>query len=154
VRPIVYLCLLMLLTPVLPAQEVKRGSWSQVAALTPGQRIELHPFKGNRVRGEVLSATPDGVSIELQSGQVTFDRRDVRVVKVRRGSSRFRNAAIGALIGGGIAGGVSAAALHRDNDDGMAAAITLILTMIGAGAGFAVGLIPTAYSDIYEAQRP
>jgi hypothetical protein len=153
IRHVAFVCLLGLITPLL-AQQSRRGDWSQVASLTTNQGIELHPFRGSRLRGRFLAATPQTISLDLQSGQRTFNRTDVRLIKVRRGSARIRNAGFGALIGGGIAGGVSAAALHRDFDDGLGAAITVLLTMIGAGVGFAVGLIPAAYGTLYEAQRP
>jgi hypothetical protein len=149
-----YLCLLALGASQGLPPEVVRGSWSQVALLTPGQRVEVHPFTGKRVRGQFRSSDTETLSIEAKSGQISFKRTDVRVLKVRRGSGRVRNAAIGAAIGGGIAGGITIAVLHRDLDDSLAVAIILVMAASGAAIGFAIGMIPAAYNTIYEVNRP
>ena len=153
-RHTAYFCLLTLYAPLMEAQEVRRGSWNQVAALTTGQRIEIHPFDGKRVRGRFRASDAESVSIDANKDIFTVKRADVRLLKVRRASGRVRNAGLGAAIGGGIGGGVTAGILHGDLDDSLAVAIILVMAVAGASAGFAIGLIPAAYNTLYEAQRP
>ena len=152
---IAFSCVLILLLPGVHAQTVKSGSWGSVQVLDVGQRIQVHSFGTDRVTGRFLSATPDSVVIRRGSGEVTIARADVQAVKTRRASTRLRNGAIGAAIGGGIAGGVTALAVREDfgSGDGLGAAITLVLALMGAGVGFVVGMIPPGYGSVYEATR-
>ena len=147
-------CMLMLLlVPGAPAQTVTSGGWGSVQLLNEGQKIQIQRFTTDPVAGKFLSATPDAVVVRQRSGDMTISRTDVREVKARRASRRLRNGAIGAAIGAGAAAGVTALAVRDDFDggDGLGAAVTLVLGIMGAGVGFVVGMLSPGYGPVYKA---
>lgn len=149
---LVTVCLLATLSAA-DAQEVTRGSWQQVMALTPGERIRVEEFGGKRITGRLAAATPDSVTIATSSGESKFERAGVRQVSVRRASARTRNAAIGAAVGAGVGVGLSVALLAAGGGSDAAREIVAAGTAIGAGIGFGLGWIPSGYATMYKARR-
>jgi hypothetical protein len=145
-------CMLLLQLPGIQAQTVTGGSWGSVQLLDPGQKVQVQRFGTERVSGRFLSATVDSVVVRHRSAEVTIPRTEVQEFKARRASRRLRNGGIGAAVGGGVAGGVTALALSRDFDT-LAAGITLVLAAMGAGVGFVIGMSPPAYGTVYKATR-
>jgi hypothetical protein len=146
-------CMLMVLIASAQAQTVTEGSWGSVQLLNEGQKMQVHRFGTDSVTGKFLSATPDAVVVRQRSGNVTVLRTDVREVRARQASRRLRNGAIGAAIGAGAAGGVTALAVRDDFGEGggLGAGITFVLAMMGAGIGFVIGMLPPGYGPVYKA---
>ncbi|MEJ7608851.1 MAG: hypothetical protein WKF37_21900 [Bryobacteraceae bacterium] len=151
-KTIAWLAIFSILAPALPGQTLKKGNWNQVAMLDVGQKLEIYPHSGDPVRGKFQSTTPENISILAGSRNLTTARSEVRVLKVRRKAGRLRNAWIGAAIGGGILGGITLAAVGGDLG-GLGAAVVGVLGGLGAFVGFVVGMIPAAYTTLYEVER-
>jgi hypothetical protein len=144
------ICVLVLLQGSVAAQQPGKGSWDAITQLRRQEKVEVYPVKGKRTRGVFRSATNDSVTVSRDSRDITFAKSDVREVKVRRTSGRFRNAGIGAAVGGGIVGGIIAIAIRGDFDDGMALAIFTVFTSVAALTGFAIGVAFPGYNTIYK----
>jgi hypothetical protein len=81
-----------------------RHDWQSLAKLQPGDRIHLS-LKTGPVEGAFQNWTPDQVT----AGTVTAKREDVlKIDRYRRGASRAKHSAVGALIGFGGGFGIGA----------------------------------------------
>jgi len=142
---------LMLWLPLLVSAQDARESWDNLKKLVPGEgiRIVLKDAKSYRVTFE--SFDEGGIVVRTATGQQTYARDTVLRVSSKGQSHRLRNALIGAGIAGGISGAGVAATYSSDPESGAIGAVVgiPIATIAGAGVG---ALIPTGgWHDVYRA---
>jgi hypothetical protein len=77
-------------------------NWDHVREIFPGQLTHVHGIDGHLQSGSFVSAPEAAIIIRGQKGDETVRKEQVRKVSVRTGGKRWRNAAIGAVIGAGI----------------------------------------------------
>ncbi|MCJ7504443.1 MAG: hypothetical protein MUP80_15495 [Acidobacteriia bacterium] len=150
-RRLIVSVFLMLLVPLLLSAQEARESWDNLKKLVPGEgiRIVLKDAKSYRVTFE--SFDEGGIVVRTATGQQTYARDTVLRVSSKGQSHRLRNALIGAGIAGGISGAAVAANYSHDPESGTIAAVVgiPIATIAGAGVG---ALIPTGgWHDVYRA---
>ena len=132
------------------AQSAK-NSWDSLKQLVPGQeiRVVLNDAKSYQGRFELIS--DEAMTVRLAAGEQSFARQDILRVSAKGKSHRLRNVLIGAGIGGGISGAAVAANYSFDPEAGAIAAVVgiPIATIAGAGVG---AVIPTGgWHDVYRA---
>ncbi len=128
-----------------------QDSWDNLKKLVPGEgiRIVLKDAKSYRVTFE--SFDEGGIVVRTATGQQTYARDTVLRVSSKGQSHRLRNALIGAGVAGGISGAAVAANYSHDPESGAIGAVVgiPIATIAGAGVG---ALIPTGgWRDVYRA---
>ena len=82
----------LLLVTVLPGCVARHMlDWSNVQAVVPETKTEVHLFKDSapqgarKITGRFLSTTDDSVTLKLKDGQTeTFQKKDVHKVRIRR----------------------------------------------------------------------
>jgi hypothetical protein len=91
-----------------PASDPVIGTF--VRSLPPGSRVRIEMAGGRTMRGTLLQATEDSVTVQrhtrIPEAPVALSMRDVQRVTIDTPSSSARGMAIGAAIGAGAAIGV------------------------------------------------
>jgi len=147
-----WILVFVLAMPCAAFGQTDRSSWEALSALGAGHKIQVVEMNSKKVSGAFVSATDAGISLQVEGGEQTIGRQDVRVVKLMENKHRLRNAAIGAAIGAGAGAGTLGGLVNSSeggfNFTGQGAAI-------GAGAGAVIGAIVGAllpsHQTIYRA---
>jgi hypothetical protein len=128
--------------------------WQRVQSLAPGTEVQVRPFDGKTVNGRFVSAEESALTVRLESTEMRIGRSEIRLVRAKRGSARLKGGAIGAAIGA-AAGLLIAVALDGALTDGngVSREAAGVLSALGGGIGFGLGVIPTGYVKIYKARR-
>jgi hypothetical protein len=120
------------------------GTWENVKAIAPGERLEVQLKSGKTVKGELNSASDAEIILGRGSNAVTIGRPEVqRVSQVVRKSSN-KSILVGALVGAGIAAGggaIAAAADDTGGTEGELGTALAAITLAGAGVGALIGTI-------------
>jgi hypothetical protein len=121
---------LSLLLPLLVAAR-DLSSWDRVTALSPGKAVEVTRQTGEPVKGDLVSASPDTITIRGKQGETSVARAEVKSIGAKgSGNAKWLGAAIGG-VAGLVVGLVATLPLANEGRDDLKAA--------GAGAGAAVG---------------
>jgi len=150
-RRLIASILLMLLLPLLVAAQETPDSWDNLRQLVPGEGIHIVLKDAKSYRVTFESFDEGGIVVRTATGQQTYARDTVLRVSSKGQSHRLRNALIGAGVAGGISGAAVAANYSFDPEAGAIAAVVgiPIATIAGAGVG---ALIPTGgWHDVYRA---
>ena len=134
-------------TVVLCAQS---GDWAQVKALAPGAQVDVKRFSAaGEVRGTVESATDDSLVVQADAGTLTFDRPDVKRLRLRSDQNSKRGRITGAAIMGGL--GAIGAAVSDGSAAGRASTIPIF-----AGIGYLIGWAADGPKRItlYKGEKP
>lgn len=111
-----------------------REDWARVESLTPGRRVAVKRFGGPRVKGTLVSATPESVVVQSKKGQVTVARDAAKTVLARRSKMRYAP-----WIGLG-AGFAVVAAWTASEGDFVQPTAAFAFGAVGAGLGYLGGL--------------
>ena len=137
-----------------PAKEIAK--WANLNQLSAGQQIQVVLNDAKSYRGRFQSVSEDTLTVRLETGEQSFDRKSVLRVSAKAGSHRLRNAALGGLIGIAAGAGIGAAAgrsakgftkINTNVDTGAGAIIGL-----GAGVGVGAALPAAAWRTFYRAR--
>jgi hypothetical protein len=135
------LALLSTHAPLASAQQSAAiNNWSAVQQLKTNERLVVKQRNGKEVKGLMIEATDNTVTIDRDGNPVSIPRADVRRVEVIEGkASKGKWALIGAGIGAGTGTAIGYGKYSPSSDDseiyiGMG-------LLIGAGAGAAGGLL-------------
>ena len=140
------LSLLLVAATALLAQA---DNWPLLRGIYPGQHTHVHLLDGKRHSGGFISTTDANIVIRVPTGDQTFAKDQIKKVSVRKGSKRWRNAAIGAAVGAATIGILFAANDGGDADSSFIAGAIVAYGVIGAGIG---ALFP-GYDTLYRAPR-
>lgn len=116
---------------VAPARE----DWARVESLALGRRVAVKRFSGPKVKGTLVSATPESVVVQSKKGQVTIARDAAKTVLARRSKMRYAP-----WIGLG-AGFALVAALTTREGDFVQPTAAFAFGAVGAGLGYLGGLV-------------
>lgn len=147
-KPLLAFCFFSAVSPL--ALLAQPAAWAPVQGLSPGERIEVKLFsRGGRLSGTVERVTDDTLVVRHKRGVATFNRDDVRRVRIDSGrKSRFGQVLATSLMTG-IAVSDSTPRWNRGADAAFA-----------AGTGFLLGWGLDGMIDdyrrrtIYEGQPP
>lgn len=147
-KPLRALCFLSLVSPL--ALLAQSAVWAPVQRLSPGERIQISLFsRGGSLRGTVEQVTDDTLVVRHKRGVATFNRADVRRVRIDSGhKSRFAQI-VATSVMAGIASSQSTPRWNRGADLAFA-----------VGSGFLLGWGLDGMIDdyrrktIYEGQPP
>lgn len=145
---------------MLPALALSQPAWERVERLRPNETITVYLLRGEVLKGKVISASSEGVSLIGKGGKAAQAARDdvARVTKRSRG----KGALWGVVIGFGIAAPVGAYAGPYLADWGNpssgvrlrhGAGWGLFFGGIGAGIGALAGTENTVYRATAPATR-
>ena len=156
IRSFGWICFCLALTLVAEARGQRvadegAAQWRRVQALPAGEPVEVRPLKGKKVKGSVVSATDDALTITADDGQRNTPRADIKEVKIKRTSPNLKRGGIGAAIG--AASGVIFVVIldgALTDGDGVAEDAAAILGAVGAAIGFLAGVISHGYVTIYK----
>ena len=129
-----------------------RGDWSNVQALSSGDKVVVHTKDGDRLTGRFDSASGTNINFTHDGKKVTLTRDSIRLVQISRGKSRLNGALLGAAIGGG--GGLATGGWVFSQGD-FNSVVIYGSAMVGAGLGAALGAAlgkGNKNETIYEAQ--
>jgi hypothetical protein len=135
------LCLLLL---------AAEGSWSDVEALAPRERIQIVKRDKKSLQGEFVRVSADEILINSSGQAITVPRPEV--VRISRSGGRSRNALLGAAIGaaaGAAAGVFPRVRLNNETDNGDQIFGAMIAA--GGGLGAALGASQVHFVTIYRA---
>jgi hypothetical protein len=140
---------LFLLLASAAALLAQADGWPLLRGINPGQVTHVHLLEGKLHSGGFISTTDANIVIRLRTGDQTFAKDQIKKVSVRKGSKRWRNAAIGAAIGAATIGILFAANDGGDADSSFIAGAIVAYGVIGGGIG---ALFP-GYDTLYRIPR-
>jgi hypothetical protein len=147
-----WILVFVLAMPRVAFAQSNKSAWENLSTLQAGHKIEVVEMTSKKVSGAFVSVTDAGISLQVEGGEQTIARQDVRVVKLMKNKHRLRNAAIGAAIGAGAGAGIGAASFH--DCTGQAFCIQPggrgAVAGIGAAAGGVIGAIVGALLPCHE----
>ena len=147
-KPLLATCLLALVSPL--GLFAQAPAWAPVQGLGLGERIEVKLFsKAGRMRGTVEQVTDETLVVRHKKGVATFDRADVRRVRIDSGKkSKF-----GQILGVSI---MAAMAVNADVPRWNRGADIAFATGSGFLTGWGIDGLVDDYrrKTIYEGQRP
>jgi hypothetical protein len=139
----------VLCMPCAALGQSNKSSWEKLSALGAGHKIEVVEMNSKKVSGAFVSVTDAGISLQVEGGEQTIARQDVRVVKLMENKHRLRNAAIGAAIGAGAGAGIGAE-LGKGPSHGFGFDFAAQGAGIVAGAGAVIGAVVGALLPCHE----
>jgi predicted membrane metal-binding protein len=139
----------VLCIPCAALAQSNKSAWENLNTLQAGHKIEVVEMNSKKVSGAFVSVTDAGISLQVEGGEQTIARQDVRVVKLMENKHRLRNAAVGAAIGAG-AGAGAGAAVGRGNGNSGGFDFAAQGAGIGAGAGAVIGAIVGALLPCHD----
>lgn len=121
-------------------QSASINNWSAVQQLKTNERLVVKQKNGKEVKGLMIEATDNTLTIDRDGKPVAIPRADVRQVHIVEGkASKGKWALIGAGIGAGTGSGIGYGKYSPDSDD---SEIYIAMgLLIGAGAGAVGGLL-------------
>lgn len=150
---LIALCLLGI--PCVSSGQANKSSWTNLNALQPGQKIQVIEMNSKKESGMFSAVTDAAITLQMKSGEQTFQKQDVRIVMLMKNKHRLRNTFIGAGVGAGIGAGLGAATggpckpsncffyLTRGQQAAIFAAPSLVI-------GAAVGALWPAHEIVYR----
>ena len=137
---ILVVALLSTFTPLAFAQTASTNDWTAVQRLNTNTRLIVKQKNGNEVKGLMIEATDNTLTIDRDGKPVSIARSDVRHIELIEGKAqKGKWALIGAGIGAGVGAGIGRAKYSPDRDD--SEIWTSIGCMFGTGIGAAGGLL-------------
>ena len=139
-----FLAASLLLASAAPAQNgtAATGDWSAVKAISAGSKLSVKLKSGRTIEGRLAGVTDDALSLSVKSKPAELKREDVRSVYRLTGKSATKATLIGLGVGAGAGLALGAAAdSSSDGFEGIDAAVTAGLTVLGAGAGALTGYL-------------
>ena len=144
----------VLAMPFVTFAQTNQSSWENLSALGAGHKIQVVEMNSKKVSGAFVSVTDTGISLQVEGGEQTIARQDVRVVKLMENKHRLRNAVIGAAVGAGVGAGAGAAVGGDNGNSGgfdFAKQGAWIVGAAGAVIGAIVGALLPSHQTIYRA---
>jgi hypothetical protein len=116
------------------------NNWAAVQQLKTNERLVVKQKNGKELKGLMIEATDNTLTIDRDGKPVAIARADVRQVHVIEGkAAKGKWAAIGAGVGAGAGTGIGYTKYSPDSDDsGIYIGMGLL---IGAGVGAASGFL-------------
>lgn len=151
----------LLLPSVVSAQNSSASSdWGALNTVTSGSKLAVKTKDGRSFEGRLSGVSDASLSLSVKNKPVELKREDVQSVYRIGKNSATKATLIGMGVGAG-AGAALGAAADSSNDDGFEgidAAATAGLTVVGAGVGALTGYLLGRRGKkrvlIYEAARP
>ncbi len=142
---------LMASVPLGAAQKPsKKANWDNLKQLLPGEPIRVTLKDGQTYQGKLQMVSDEAIAVHLVTDERSFSRESVSRISFKDRPHRGRNAALGAVIGGGSGAAIGAIA---SSAAGLGAPFGLVIGLLvgspsGAGIG---GLVPTGrWKDVYR----
>lgn len=150
------LVLILLLghAPLVLSQQ-STDNWSAVQQLRVSEDLVVKKKDGKQVKGEMIEASENTLTIDRDGKPLSIPRADVRQVYVMEGKAqKGKWAWIGAGVGAGTGAGIGAAKYSSTIDDGELYIVfgTLLGTGIGAVSGMLFGQSRRKRVMVYEAR--
>ena len=133
--------LLLTTAPLAFAQQsASTSDWTAVQRLNTNARLIVKQKNGKEVKGLMIEATENTLTIDRDGKPVSIARSDVRHIELIEGKAqKGKWALIGAGIGAGVGAGIGRTKYSPDRDD--SEIWTSIGCMFGTGIGAAGGLL-------------
>ena len=126
------------------------ASWENLNTIPAGEKIQVVEMNSKKVSGTFVSVSDAAISLQVEAGQQTIQRQDVRSVKLTKRQHLVRNALIGAGLGGGAGAGISAAAWEDRGFSGGKGTGAAVGAAVGLAAGAIVGALVSDHKTIYR----
>jgi hypothetical protein len=148
VRKIVLLICILTMPSISSAQS-KQASWANLSTLHSGQKIQIVGTDSKKHSVTFLSFTDSAITYHDVTGDQTVQKLNVSSVKNLENHHRLRNALIGAAIGAGAAGGITAGA--EKNQDPIDRGLHSVEAALGGlAAGAVIGAFLPTHNIIYD----
>jgi|GEM_PF-2684743 len=143
-----------------PFFSAESNSWSSLAKIEPGKKIEVVKMDSTSIKGEFSDYDDESISLIKKGKIVICARKDVKTVGLQGASKRKKHVLMGMAIGAG-AGFLLGLSTTSNDDSGFEfisdQTVMTALALMGAGAGAGIGAALPAhtYGLIYAAgDRP
>ncbi len=147
-RSLPYVFFLLATSCALPAQ-TNPSAWQTLTALHPGERIQIVDTNSQKHSGVFLRVSETAIALTQNDGDRSFQKQDVRSVKLMKGEHRLRNVLIGAGVGAGAGAGITAGAWESHGFLGGKGAGAAVGAVIGGLCGAIVGAVLPSHATIY-----
>jgi hypothetical protein len=138
--PLLIVVALLSTSAPLAFAQTSLNDWSAVQRLNTNARLIVKQKNGKEVKGLMIVATDNTLTIDRDGKPVSIARSDVRHIELIEGKAqKGKWALIGAGIGAGVGAGIGRAKYSPDRDD--SEIWTSIGCMFGTGIGAAGGLL-------------
>lgn len=150
----------LLLPSVASAQNGSASSdWAALNTVTSGSKLVVKTKDGRSFEGRLSGVSDSALALTVKNKPVELKREDVRSVYRIGKNSATKATLIGLGVGAGAGAAIGAAAdSSNEGLEGLDAAFTAGLTVVGAGAGALTGYLLGRRGGkrtlIYEAARP
>ena len=131
--------------------------WASLAALQPGQRIQIAGMNSNKHSGTFVNVSDTALSYRDNAGEQTIQKQGVHSVRLMENKHRLRNALIVGGVGAGVGAGIGAATFHSCTGQPFCiqpagrGSITGIGAAVGFLGGAVVGVLLPSNKMIYRA---
>ena len=147
-RPLIAFWLVFLAAS--PALFSQSAAWAPVEGLGLGERVEVKLFsRGGRIRGTVEQVTGETLVVRRKRGVATFDRADVKRVRIDPGRKSKFGQILGPTVLGAVAASTATPRWNRGAD---------VAYAVGSGylLGWGLDGMVNEYrrGTIYEGRRP
>ena len=135
--------LLSTFTPLAFAQSTATNDWTAVQRLNTNARLVVKQKNGKEIKGLMIEATDNTLTIDRDGKPVSIARSDVRHIELIEGKAqKGKWALIGAGIGAGTGAGIGRAKYspHRDDSEIWTSVGLLFGLGIGAASGVLIGV--------------
>ena len=102
--------------PGMPIQGRDRAQWANIQSLHPDQTVTLTQTSGPQIKGRFREFSESAITLQTPTGQISFQRADVRSVAIGSGLTRLRDKAIGLGVGTGIGALIATKTPFRDQN--------------------------------------
>ncbi len=140
------LWVVLILTPLLDAQQSQRQDLNQIR---PGTKIQVVEDSLKSTSGKFVGFSETDITLKVENKDVVIPLDQVHRVSIS-GKNRKRNTLIGLAIGAGVGAGVGAATHQVVKESWVVPGVMLAYAGVGAGVG---ALVPAA-KTVYRAEVP
>src|SRR3712207_210791 len=74
--------------------ETNSVQWQRIQSLSTGTQVEVRQFDKKKIKGRLVSVLESGLTISTEGGESSIARSDIRQVRKKSTSARFRSGAI------------------------------------------------------------
>jgi len=152
--PLFLVCALWLTQlPVAFGQQGSSNDWSAVQQINTNAKLIVKQKNGEEVKGSMIEANDNTLTIERDGKPFAIARTDVRAVSITRGKAeKGKWAAIGAGIGAGAGAGLGFTKYRSNWDDYEIYPVMglIIGTGVGAVSGFVFGQTRRKHELVYS----
>lgn len=130
--------------------QANRASWTNLGVLRAGQKIQIVDTNSKKHSGTFVNVSETAISYQGAVGQQSFQKQEIRSVKLMENKHRSRNTLIGGAVGAGAGAGIGAASWENHGFLGSKGVGAEVGAAIGFVGGAIAGALLPSHKMIYS----